>query len=479
MATLQLDYQASKTSARFHASDAFVRGLRGPVGSGKSVTCVLEIFKRASQQLIGPDGWRRSRWAAIRNTYPELKSTTIKTWQDWFPNDVAPIRWDVPITARLVLPQLRIDCEVMFLALDQAKDVKKLKSLELTGAWLNEASELPRWVLDMVTGRVNRYPSKKDGGFSWSGIIMDTNPPDTDHWWYKLGEIERPEGFEFFAQPPAVLQNLDGTYRINPDAENLQNHTAGQDYWLKQVPGKTEEWIKVYLRGQYGFFVDGKPVWCHYNDAVHCAPKDLEPLRGLPLYVGFDYGRTPAMAVVQLSPTGQLRVLDEIVTPDGTLTDVRAFTRDMVRPFLANRYPGLRVIAKGDPAGGAVDNGGKSAFDIQAEEGIIVSSASTNTLDARLDAVQRYMRAQAAGEPGFLLSPRATVIRKGCLGGYMYGRKQVPGYIDDLTEKPLKNKYSHVADALQYAALAVEESFEMVAPARKRQVRVATAAGWT
>lgn len=389
------------------------------------------------------------------------------------------MRWDAPITSRLVIPELRVDCEVLFLALDQPKDIKKLKSLELTGAWLNEASELPRWVLEMITGRVNRYPSKKDGGFSWSGVIMDTNPPDSDHWWYKLAEIERPESYEFFAQPPAVLRNDNGTYRINPDVENIQHHTAGADYWLKQVPGKTEEWIKVYLQGQYGFFVDGRPVWVHYNDSIHCAKQDIEPMRGLPLYVGFDYGRTPAAAMVQLTPLGQLRVLDELVTPDGELTDVRAFTRNVVKPYLASKYPGLRIIARGDPAGEAKDNGGKSAFDIQAEEGLAVARASTNDPVTRLDAVSKYMRAQVAGEPGFLISPCCVMLRKGMLGGYMYRRKQVSGYVDDLTDAPAKNKYSHPADALQYAALAVEDSYEIVSSAKRKPVKPAPALGWT
>lgn len=75
--------------------------------------------------------------------------------------------------------------------------MKKLKSLDLTGAWINEASELPKAVLDMATGRVGRYPSKMQGGASWSGIIMDTNSPDDDHWYYALAETNRPDGYEF------------------------------------------------------------------------------------------------------------------------------------------------------------------------------------------------------------------------------------------------------------------------------------------
>lgn len=86
-------------SEAFHRDDSFVRGLMGPVGSGKSTACCFEILSRALEQKPSPDGIRRSRWAICRNTYPELKSTTIKTWMDWY-QDLATMKWDTPITDR-------------------------------------------------------------------------------------------------------------------------------------------------------------------------------------------------------------------------------------------------------------------------------------------------------------------------------------------------------------------------------------------
>ena len=92
-------YPPGPVAAAFHQANNFVRGLLGPVGSGKSSACCSEIVMRSLAQRPWLDGVRRSRWAVIRNTYPELKSTTIKTWQTWFPQNVAPIRWDTPITS--------------------------------------------------------------------------------------------------------------------------------------------------------------------------------------------------------------------------------------------------------------------------------------------------------------------------------------------------------------------------------------------
>ena len=66
-------------------SDARMRTLRGPVGSGKSVTCCFEIVRRASLQAPDATGKRRTRAAVVRETARQLMDTTIKTFLDWFP----------------------------------------------------------------------------------------------------------------------------------------------------------------------------------------------------------------------------------------------------------------------------------------------------------------------------------------------------------------------------------------------------------
>lgn len=180
---MQLKYKPDgDTLKTFMKDDSFFRGLRGPVGSGKSVACCIEIFRRALLQKPNEDGKRRSRWAVIRNTNPQLRTTTIKTWLDWFPeSDWGNFRWSVPFTHHIKKGDL--DVEVIFLALDRPEDVKKLLSLELTGIWVNEAREIPKSIIDACTMRVGRFPSMKDGGPSWYGVICDTNAPEEDHWW--------------------------------------------------------------------------------------------------------------------------------------------------------------------------------------------------------------------------------------------------------------------------------------------------------
>ncbi|MES2942913.1 MAG: TerL [Pseudomonadota bacterium] len=412
-------------------------------------------MRRASEQAPF-QGVRKSRWAAIRNSYPELKSTTIKTWQDWVPDDVAPMRWDAPITSTFTstLPDgTRIECEVMFISLDRPADVKKLKSLDLTGGWINEASELPKAILDMLTGRVGRYPSKAQGGASWSGIIMDTNSPDDDHWWYDIAEINKPKGYEFFAQPGALLKDGE-KYIPNPAAENVKNHILGYEYWLRQIPGKDSQWIKVFVLGEYGSVHDGKPVYPEYNDGLHV--NGISPIASITLDIGMDFGLTPAAVITQHDARGRLLVLDELCGED---MGINGFLEDVLIPQLMKVYPEwwakketmIRVF--GDPAGSQrAQTDEKSCFEEVKAVGLKIRAAKSNAWLPRRGSVAWFLSKLAGGKPMMIIDPCCKVLRKGFNGGYKYRRIQVVGE-ERFTDEPMKNSYSHPHDALQYVAM--------------------------
>ena len=181
---------AGNAIAAFHESDAFVRYLQGPMGSSKSTACVMEIFTRAQEQEPNEYGVRRTRWAIIRNDYPMLKQTTVKTWIDWIPeSQFGPVKYGSPFVHHIkykLSDGTSVDCEVLFMSLDQEGDEKKLLSLEVTGVWFNEASEIKQSAFDKAQGRVGRFPPVREGGCTWSGVICDSNPPDVTHWLYKI-----------------------------------------------------------------------------------------------------------------------------------------------------------------------------------------------------------------------------------------------------------------------------------------------------
>jgi hypothetical protein len=462
---------AGPVAEAFHRSEAFVRGLMGPVGSSKSSACCLEMFTRACEQKAF-QGVRRTRWAVIRATYPELKSTTIRTWQQWFPDTVAPMKWDAPISSMVRLPLAdgtRVELEVLFFPVETPAEIEKLSSLEITGAWINEARELPVDVLNKLTERVGRFPPVKEGGPTWRGVIMDTNPPDDDGWWYGLaedsdeelkGQMSEIEGkmrelgflapnqplYEFFKQPGGLIE-IDGKLEPNPKAENISNLDGGYAYYYRQAAGKRKNWIKAQVCGQYATVSSGKPVYEEYNDEIHCKP--IEPIRGLPILVGMDYGRTPAAALCQQKKNGQFRIFDEVVAKG---MGVRVFARDWLKPYLAQHYKDFQIVIIGDPSGSdGRDTEESTCFSILHEEGLSAVPALTNESTARIEALADPMNKMIDGEPGFLISPRARMIRKGLNGGYCYDRVQVSG--DRYKDVPAKNQYSHPVEAAQYSAL--------------------------
>ncbi len=466
-----------KNAAKFHESDSFVRGLMGPVGSGKSSSCCVEIVARALRQRPSRDGIRRSRWLIIRNTYPELKSTTIKTWETWFPANVAPIKWDTPITSTMKINNIGdgtgLELEVMFMALDKPTETGKLRLLELTGAWINEASEVPKEIFDMVTQRVGRFPSKLQGGPSWCGIILDTNPCDDDHWYYKLAEEERPLEWEFFRQPGGLIRDAEGAYIPNQDAENVFNLPGGYGYYLQQVPSKSEDWINVFLLGNYGSTKDGKPVYPEYNDKVHCLHKNVEGERGLPIVLGWDFGLTPACVILQVTGRGKIIILDELVSED---MGIRQFTNDIVKPVLMNKYSGFQIHSAGDPAGNIrAQTDERTCLQELLEAGIYTEPASTNDFIPRRESVAFFMTRMMDGEPAFMLNPRCTNLRKGFLGRYKFERLKTSGNAR-YKDRPVKDIYSHIQDALQYACLKVRGG---LTPARARAVTKRSSKGWT
>lgn len=467
-------YEASPTLAQFHNSDAFIRALLGPFGSGKSVGCCWEILRRAMEMpacISGPNkGKKVSRWLVTRNTYGELQDTTMKTWFEWFPKHLGT--WgETKMTHTLEFDG--VEMEVMFRALDRPDHLAKLLSLELTGAWLNEAREQPLPIFEGIQGRVGRYPPIKDlyteeqqrvygdaveayqrgeGPLPpkpyFDCVILDTNMPDEDHWIPGMLDPDMPvpagahyrkmEGVGFFVQPSG----------LSPNAENLRNLKPG--YYQNLASGKSPEWINVYINARYGFVVDGKPVYSEYQPHIH-EDDTIDVVPGEPVYIGLDFGLTPA-ATFRQQINGQWRALDEIVTTRMTMEPFADEIKDMYR----RRYSKCPIGAiTGDPAGNAqsATREDENCFRVLAAKGVTALPAFTNDFTIRRESVaQPMLRLHLGGKALFVVGPRCKMLRKAYRGGYQYKRLQVSGD-DRFQDKPNKNIYSHVAEADQYCAL--------------------------
>jgi len=134
-------YKASPTLQALHENDSLVRLLMGPYRSGKSVGLCAEIIFRACAMPPCKDNVRRCRVAIVRNTYADLQDTVLNTWLDWYGNFGVIEHHKSPRIfykhrfwdgKKFDGRQSMVELEILFLALDHEKDLRKLKSLEAT-----------------------------------------------------------------------------------------------------------------------------------------------------------------------------------------------------------------------------------------------------------------------------------------------------------------------------------------------------------
>jgi Phage terminase large subunit len=456
-------YIPNATAKLFHNDNTFIRLIMGPYGSGKSTLCINEIVKSACAMPKWSNDRRRSKCIIIRNTSGELQSTTLQTWLHWF--------GDLGVIRKRQKPLLTyehtfndgygiVELELVFIALDRDEDIRKLKSIEATFAYINEVSEVPQSVLHHLIGRVNhRYPSKAfcDEPY-WSGILCDTNPPDSDHWINKDFEQNPTDNYKIFHQPSGLIQNGDGSfakdkfgnYIANVECDNYENLSS--DYYVKLAEKRSEGFIKVYCGGQYGIVESGKRVYPEYNDDLHSVPR-LDAIQGLPIHLGWDFGLTPACIVFQISPRGQARILKEYIASD---MGIRTFAKNVVLPDLPVSFPYNKVgESEADPAGAAGDAIMEELSCIGELNtlGINTNAASTNDPDVRISSVRYFLNSMIDGQPAFLLSREGCpMLRKGFINGYVFKRLSVTGD-ERYQDKPNKNKYSHPHDGLQYGLM--------------------------
>lgn len=450
--------------------------IMGPLGSGKTVQSCQKIFQAMCNQAPNREGVRPSRFYAVRNTFPDLTTTTIKDWLELY-RDLGKYTGGglEPPTHRLdfdLEDGTNVKAEMIFLALDRPDAVKKLRGAQATGFWLNEVKELSKAVVDMADLRHGRYPSKAAGRVSctWHGMIGDTNAPDEDHWYYTLAEEDHPEGWRFHRQAGGVLVEGDG-FIPNLEAENLGNLPVG--YYIKGMQGKSKDWIKVNLANEYGFVADGKPVYPEYVDSVHCLTEEYVPDKNLPIRLGFDWGRTPACAFEQYIPAwGRYIGFDEFVTED---MSAATFAPEL-KGYIDRNYPGFKFeMGGGDPSGGKGQATEMTPFKVMWKHGIKVQPAHSNDpLMRRSSVINLLKKLCMDGKPAFMISPRAKMWRKGLAGGFCYKRVLVvgePRYHDE----PDKNKYSHICEAGEYGLMAAGEGRKATTFANPEMMRPAFA----
>lgn len=474
-----LDYRPAPTIKEFiktyRKGELFYNWIVGPVGSGKTSGIFFKLVHMAGLQEPGPDGVRRTRAVVVRNTAPQLKDTTLKSWNLWFKDGQAG-EWQATeknFILKYAIGNTLVECEVLFRALDTPDDIERVLSLDVTFVLVDEFVKIPREIIEALSGRCGRYPPQKDGGCTNHGMWGSSNPETEDNWWYSYlheniaveyvtnGKKEDPDvrrmrramlnqtidlekaaeddypNVTYFKQPSA----------LSPEVENLENLVGGIKYYKNLAIGKTKAWRKQFIEAEWGFSVSGQPVVAMFKPEKHISPVPLRFNPNLPLIVGADPGLAgSAFIFMQMTFEGRVNVLGELVQQG---YGAERLIRDRLQPYVRLRFPGAKVILVPDPAANnrtqtderTVVQVWKKFYDVVCE--------SNNRLPLRLDAIDHFASRDLENGPALQIDPRTCpVLIRALKGGWRW--EVQPKKVDALKPSVDDNAYSHPGDGFGY-----------------------------
>lgn len=458
-----LVYNPPKSLVKFFTSEKFISLVVGPVGSTKTSAGIMKIAYHAKRMAPCEDGIRRSKAVWIRNTREQLHDTSIPDFLKWFPDGVAGdyAKSDNEFTLRFD----DVECKVLFRGLDDAKDVRRLLSLQVSFAIMDEFREIKREIFETLQGRLGRYPDKRmvpprpewgkdEAGHPIGGCVTDdgqsnahiwgmTNPPDLETYWE-----------EFLSNPP---ENTSVTFQpsaLSEQADWLEYLPSG--YYENLTQGKDDDWIDVYVHSKFGKSLAGMPVFRGFSRELHVAKGPLNFIKSKtsPIIIGMDAALHPAAVFGQVDYRGRLLILDEAYA---TGMGASKFIREKVKPLLASRFPSHPVVVVIDPAANTrAQTDERTVLDILRAEGLYTVTASTNSIQARISAVDANLGRIIDGESMLLIDPERCPSLIATLAGKYRYRRKTDGNTEDKPDKT--HPWSDIADALQYLCLHSDTS---------------------
>ena len=468
----EVNFEVIRSLDEFFYSQQFISLAVGPVGSTKTTAGIMKIVHHAALMAACKDGVRRSRCIWVRNTREQLRDTSIPDFLKWIPDGV--MGSFLKTEYKFVIKIGDIECEVLFRGLDDANDVRRLLSLQASFIIFDEFREIHPDIYNAAQGRVGRYPDKMmngvgcktDDGKPNAHLWGMTNPPDVDTFWETL-LTEPPSNVHVTIQPSGLSPEADWTEFL-PD-----------DYYDNLAKGKTEDWIDVYINAEFGKSLSGLPVFRSFDRTNHVAKAAIKPLYSDdPLIIGVDAGLTPAAVIGQVAYDGRLIVYDA-KTSDGM--GALRFVREVIKPLLVNKFPGRRCVVIIDPAAfQRVQTDERTVADIWRNEGFSVKSAKTNSVAARISAVDKHLTRVVDGKHGVVIDPDSALPLVQALAGKYRYKINTKGVRDESPEK--SHPWSDVADAFQYMCLHADggETFGgMASTDQRRSVVKVSSRGWT
>ncbi len=258
--------------------------------------------------------------------------------------------------------------------------------------------------------------------------------------------VMRPmEGVEIWQNPKNRFTVIDLHYTADPRKRSPEWRDA-----IKQsMPAR--DFAMEYERSWQTF--EGKPVYSDFKSSLHVktGKPPVEP--NVPIILCVDFGLTPAMLLIQ--PIGRrLRILKEFIETDGSIeklgTVVMNYLRLNFQSWVAAEDLMYTFI---DPAGfQRVQTDARTCADILRKLGFRNIRPGPVGWEERRKSVEDYLVKSYGEGPGLeIYEDGCPILIEGFNGGYRYPEKALE--VEPEKIRPIKNKYSHPHDALQYGCV--------------------------
>ncbi len=419
----------------FHAITPYnprlVKGYLGALGGGKSTACEWE---QGHICLKTPNG----RSIAVRKSMNRADMSMVDDFRVMF---AGLGRW-VPSKSRFEFDNGH------YLTICPADDWERFGSTQIVSFFIQEAQEVEYKIFDALNQRL-RHPAGIVGGVPYYRGYMDARGVKKSHWlWNKF--VKKAWDVDMGTDMRPKAPNPDFVYVRARTKDNLHNLPPG--YLEAQLMDHRDElaWQRMMLEGEFGFDIEGRPVYECYNPSIHDA--EIEQDLSLPMYRGWDFGyNSPAVVWCQYTRSGRFLVLRELCPKNASREELAAMAEGLQAREFPGRHPS-QYIDFGDAAG---ENENTSGIpDIEYIENYFRTTIQTKRARIKdgLELVRGLMmKTTRRGEPRFAVDKRCEHLREALGGGYHYDE-------DKTDERPVKGDgYDDVADALRYTVQLVVE----------------------
>lgn len=409
-------------------------------GEGKSAGLVWAIFYHTRHNP-------GARWIVIRDTWENLRRTTLNEFFYWFPEGPNGFgTWkEKDKTFTWNTTRTGLSGEVVFMGVESDVDASKIASMPLAGVAIDEpsgaageSSGVSEFVFETAVAQL-RQP-----GMNWYAVKLAQNNPDESHWTYRR--------FVDPGTPPVPgadllpLQQSGFLALQTKRPENESNLPPGYYQRLALTWAERPDLLRRFVEGGYGFQQIGKAVTPEWSDNLHLA-QGLLPFARMPLQLCWDGGLNPTCLITQLTPLGGWNVLESFV---GDGIGMLELISDIVKPALASRYRGARWVHYGDPNLNMREQSSSrqsAAKAIRKELGGRFVPGAVK-IEARVEPLRAVLRRTNSGHGMVQVDKdKARHVWWALRGGWHYHVQR-----SGVTGRIVKNEHSHPGDALGYGA---------------------------